>query len=170
MPNFFHVNHSCPDYVPGYAIQLVAMDWSQNAMLGEWFPDGLTIFGIRHVVPDTRLGRVSDEKMELEFECERIRRHFYRHKPSRLQSVFALASLDEAVHFRAHLGALERHSEIWIVEAAVAGHRGDMQLLDPAAREEQRLRDYWGGRRGDHLPPIWELLLSPPVTLIRRVE
>jgi hypothetical protein len=172
MPDFFHVNHSCPDYFEGHVIELFAMDWSENPSMEAVFRNGLSAFGIRHVFPDNPFGRVSDETMELEAECERVRQEFYPLKPSRLQSVFAVATLDEARVFRLRPDAVNKpcDNEIWTVEAAAVGHQGDMRLIDPAHRDERTLRNYWEGLPKDELPPTWELLLQPPVTLVRRVE
>jgi hypothetical protein len=107
---------------------------------------------------------ISDAEIDLLFEF--IRRVEFPTCPSRYQSIFACESLEDAQAFRDEHRA---GAAIWEVEGKVA-FRADHQLLDlsgTAMDVVERARRYWRGEPGGS--PEWELLLKPPVTVVRRV-
>jgi hypothetical protein len=83
-----------------------------------------------------------------------------------LQSVFALERVSEAQRLMAKVG----NGTIWEVEAD-AVFRADMELLsllDGMAALSFRAHHYWSGTT--FMPqPLWELLLAPPVRVLRQV-
>ena len=119
------------------------------------------------MTPDQEYGVVSEAKAAMELRCEAVRRIHFNHKPSRFQSFFGLASIDEAVAFRnAMRRETGRNGSIWEVEARCIHHRGDMRLLIPERSSEETFRAYWEGLPLDQNQAIWECLAVPPVTMV----
>lgn len=176
MATIYHVNHAC-ECRPGEVFSLhpiaVPPDNEYAADFLGWqeaFPDGLSLFGYRHLVPG--YGEPpSEEKLRLEMLCERVRQQYFVDKRSRFQSFFGLGSVQEAIQFRDGIRANRgRGGSIWEVEAERIHHRGDMRWLAPQTCNAAHARAYWQGEAvDDGGNPIWECLVVPPVTMIRCV-
>jgi hypothetical protein len=175
MVTLYHFNHSCHDCVPGHIFSLIRFRVANGSEFAndyeEWqqsFPEGLSVFGMRHMTPDQPFGEVPPAKVKLEMECEDFRKKYFADKPSRFQSFFAMATLDEAIAFR---DGTKRKTglvgSIWEIDADSVQHRGDMRLLTPDRCSEANLRAYWEGRPLDGGEPTWECLVIPPVKMIR---
>ncbi len=174
MTTLYHVNHSCKDLVPGTVFNLLPIKIAANsehaAAYGGWkqaFPNGLSVFGFRHMTPEQTYGEVPESKREIEWQCEFVRRKYFSHMKSRYQAFFALATLEEAVAFREGMNVgTGMIGSIWEIEATQIHHRGDMRLL---TRDEANLRTYWEGKPLAGQTPIWECMVVPPVKMIRCV-
>lgn len=138
--------------------------------LARMFPDGLTRHGI------TYMGGAPQDpsawpSWTIELFFEAIRRSDFMALPSRMQSVFAFESVLDAETF---IGGFRsgQPCAIYRVSGDV-GHRANMSLLQvnglPGVVPFGLARSYWLGEQGPR-PPLWELLLRPPVQFIELVE
>jgi hypothetical protein len=174
MVTLYHLNHSCKDCVPGHVFNLlpinIAAGSEHAAAYEEWrqaFPSGLSVFGYRHMTADQPFGEVPEPKLKVEWQCELIRRKYFPRSCSRYQAFFGVATLEEAIAFRqATKAEVGITGAIWAVEAGTICHRGDMRLLTPEHCTEANLRAYWEGKPLDGGTPIWECMVSPPVTMV----
>lgn len=137
------------------------------------FPDGLTRHGMSHVfwqqlafprdaadAEDPRaLGEMRNRTIELVWELARRAR--WPTRPSRYECVFAWQTPEDARRFSAT-------GDIWEVEAADA-FRADMSWLryGTAAAAWQAVDGYWSGQP-QSAAPVWEIVLVPPVRVLRR--
>jgi hypothetical protein len=163
---YFHV-HRRDGLAPGHVIALehyAAFPPELEAHLRVLFPDGLTRHGATYLglIPE----RFEDSKQNgwREAIFEFVRRSAAPDAPSRFQSVFACASLDEAQIFRRSVCGGE--GSIYAVEAGDA-FRVNMSLLNESASYLavfEAAHSYWRGERG-FWPEAWEHLLIPPVTV-----
>lgn len=177
MVTFYHLNHSCNDCVPGHDFNLlpinIAAGSEHAADYEDWqraFPEGLSMFGYRHMTPDQLFGEVPKSKLEVEWKCEQIRQRFYPRIRSRYQAFFGVATLEEAIAFRqATKAEAGITGAIWEVQADHIYHRGDMRLLAPERCTEAKLRAYWEGMPLDGGTPVWECVVAPPVKMVRIV-
>lgn len=175
MIKLYHFNHGCHDCVPNTVFGLLPIPAGEFAAdYKGWkraFPDGVSLFGYRHMTRDVPFEQVSQEKVDLEIKCELMRRKFFGHIPSRFQSFFAFETINEAIEF---CDSTTQESgivgSIWEVEADRIHHRGDMELLMPGRSTEPDLFAYWNGKPQDGVKPTWECLVVPPVKMICRVE
>ena len=140
---------------------------SATQLVREWFPNGMTQHGIRYLLAaDAQIER--DRTIELVWEM--VRRSEFHERPSRMDSIFAWETLDDAKAFqarhRAHFQTL-----IYRVDGE-ARHRANMPLLSAFAGAGvsgiQDARAYWRGERG-MAAELWEYLLAPPVTVLAHV-
>jgi hypothetical protein len=176
LPQIFHLNHGYSACTPGAKFDLIPIvitadsPWSEDyEAWRQAFPDGVSLFGLRHMTPDHPFEPVPLEKAKLEHRCESVRRDEFPQKLSRFQAFFGLSSLEEATVFR----ELTRETtgitgSIWTVEVEQVHHRGDMRLL-VANPSDAGIRAYWQGLSLDGGRPIWECLVRPPVTIIEAV-
>lgn len=110
-----------------------------------------------------------DGSVVAEWFFELVRRSEFRDRPSRFASAFGFATLGEARAFR-HSYVGNNLVPILRVEAEIV-HRANMNLIRwtaPAATTLARAREYWRSEQG-LAPPLWELLLTSPVTVIEPV-
>lgn len=104
--------------------------------------------------------------IELVFEL--VRKASFPSMPSRFQSVFAFETLSEAQNFKANNSKYP--SLIYLVE----GQRSvklDMSLLKigfNAAVGILLAEKYWSGQQSEI--PEWEVLIQPPIKIIRQIE
>jgi hypothetical protein len=131
------------------------------------FPDGVTNHGELYVIRGSTPANGINGSLELLFEY--VRRSHFPSRPSRFQSVFAFNDLDQA---RSFMGLYSTSSgNIWEIESAL-GFRADMRLLTlngSLLNLSNNAHRYWDGISGGD-SPIWEILLTPPVKVIRRVN
>ncbi len=174
MITLYHLNHGCNDCEPGHVFNLLLIDFAEDSehaeAYEEWkvaFPDGLSVFGYRHMTLGHNYGEVPQSKLKLEYDCELVRRRYFDHIPSRYQAFFAVASIEEAIAFR-DLTQSETGitGSIWEIAAERIVHRGDMRRLTPEQCSEENLRAYWQGLPLDYRTPIWECMVIPPVTMV----
>lgn len=128
------------------------------------FPDGVTRHGDQYFVTATAAVAVNSA-IELLFEY--VRRSRYPKRLSRFQSVFAWETLEDAERFRSEAGSAA--DSIWEVEGA-DHFRTDMRLLTMGGSNLQlswNANQYWAGAPSSD--PTWEVLLSPPVRVVRKV-
>jgi hypothetical protein len=107
-----------------------------------------------------------------ELYLEYVRWKYGCNKPSRLQSLFAWGSIEEAMTFADLM--LEGEGERRIVEVAPLGRvfKADMNLRDTKTSVETAL-SYWNGERLDDdisYHPVWEYLMEYPVRVMREVS
>jgi hypothetical protein len=154
----------------GMVCTLVRYKVSPNVLadhVNAMFPDGVSAHGERYLLRNSAEARSTNPMLELLFEY--VRRSQYPHRPSRLQSLFGVDSLDSAGVFQ------ERYCDsvpaIYQVEAAVS-FRADMNLL--AADNSNlvmsyRANRYWAGEPGPEAP-FWERILKCPVQIKKRLQ
>jgi len=147
-------------------------DVSVISRLDADFPDGLSRFGIaqffnRSLIspPDGK----ADQLIELVFEL--VRRLEFAQQPSRLATVYACPTADDARAMCTTWIGDWPNALIWEIEGQQASSPFDTALLgvDGTAWEAiERARRYWRGEAT--AAPVWELLFAPPVTVISRVD
>jgi hypothetical protein len=177
MITLYHLNHGCKDCVPGHVFNMLPINiaaGSEYAAAYEgWkraFPDGLSVFGYRHMTPDQPFGEVPESKLEIEWKCEQFRQKFFPRIRSRYQAFFGVATLEEAIAFReATKAETGITGAIWEVEADHIYHRGDMRLLTPERCTDANLRAYWEGKPLAGGTPVWECMVAPPVKMVHCV-
>lgn len=174
MAEFFHVfapQQPGSALVDGQQLGLqTAYGWAPApalALTREWFPQGMTAHGVRYLLgADPQLER--DRAIEITWEL--VRRLEFPDRPSRLTSIFAWDSLEDAQAFQARQRAFTA-TAVYRVEGESL-LRANMPLLTALAGAGgsalQDARDYWAGKRGA-APELWEHLLRPPVTVVRQV-
>jgi hypothetical protein len=138
------------------------------AELGRLFPDGLTTHGSRYMAG---FDPGAAPTWFLESFLEAVRRAEFPARLSRMQSLFAFESIADAKSF---IGTYRdgQACAIYRVRGGI-GHRANMSLLatntGPGAIGFALARSYWLGEQGTR-PPLWELLLRPPVEFVEIVE
>ncbi len=142
------------------------------------FPDGVTRHGDFYFLGSHSQSQAIEPNIELIYEY--VRRACFPEVPSRFQSVFACATLDEAKRFRDSPDWSGTGAPIWKVATPHAGHRVDMTLLTHGLSIlmlSYRAHRYWSGAPNNmhefgvpRVEPFWELLLRPPVTVIEQVD
>ncbi len=154
----------------------------QPSMLQEladsWFPDGVTSHGERYLL---RLAPATLFDPSVELTCELIRRAEFPQLPSRFRSVFGWETLAEATLFLASFGINCDGAQIFEVESKFKPFRADMRCLDIRSSilvTAYGARRYWRQEPndlgwfpgGNTATPLWELLLSPPVRVLRKLN
>lgn len=134
----------------------------------EMFPEGVTEHGNSYFLRGSRPANSVESAIELLFEY--VRRSHYPDRPSRFQSVFAFASVEETQTFRKKHG--KPTHVIWEVEATLSfkGNMGLLTLASSLLTLSWRAHEYWRGQPGKGVPELWECLLVPPVTIVRPIE
>ena len=168
---FYHVDRG-DELTPGDSLALDhPKEWGPavNSVLEECYPDGLSHHG-RHYCTQHLHEEDSDDLWD--FSCEAIfelvRAKRFTDRPSRLQSVFGFESLVDVENFLDDFG--DPPYTVWEVTAD-QGFRADMNLVDAVdfARGLHRADYYWRGKTFLD-DPLWEVLLVPPVEVVREVE
>jgi hypothetical protein len=142
-----------------------------------WFPEGVTSHGERYLL---RPAPAFMFEPNIELTCELIRRAEFPNLPSRFQSAFGCKSLAEAKLFLAEFGPACRGAQIFEVETDVEPFRADMRCLNIQGSilvAAYGARRYWrqDPNKMELFPgvlptaPFWELLLQPPVRVLRQV-
>lgn len=166
---FYHVDR-WTDLTAGQTITLEPLDGADpsEAAVADVYPEGLSRHGRHYCSEDLYSDDpddVWDVACEVIFEAARLAR--YPDRPSRLQSVFALESLDDVDAFVDRF--VESSCDVWAVEADDA-FVGDMNLVDAEDLADglSNADRYWrGGAYNDD--PLREVLLTPPVTVVENV-
>jgi hypothetical protein len=168
---FYHLDRKAEDLKPGYVMRLKAVNTGgrpEAAHLNEMYPEGFSRHGVIYACGYAEPGPELRREHVLEF----VRQDHYPHLPSRFTSFFACESADDARKLKAE-GWLGQegwgNAVIWVVEAE-SYFRADMGLFGFSryANVEQIAHAYW--RQVESPRPFWELLLKPPVTVIKRLE
>lgn len=179
MPVFFTLDRSgklAPGMVLARAPYNIGVPEFQARAL-ELFPNGVTPHGWNWFVSCNQNMFYIDQygvtrwepSTELIFEF--VRRAEHPARPSRFESIFACETIDDAERFRNHFSS--QSAAIWSVEAGQS-FRADMEALSMvdatplhAALYAGR---YWSGEQAKPLEPFWEVLLTPPVTVIEMIR
>lgn len=128
------------------------------------FPDGLSRHGEQYFLKNDSSPRFSAPSIEMLFEY--VRRACFPDRPSRFQSMFAFESLNEAIEFKARYG--NGQGTIWQIES-IEYFKADMGLLilgNTILVHSYLAHKYWKGEAGER--PIWEVLLVPPIRVIKK--
>jgi hypothetical protein len=152
---------------PGHqARQRLSVEALQRIDAG--YPDGFSRHGLRHALAP--VGPNDNYYIEAAFEA--LRRARFPDAPSRFQSAFACATIQEAWGFATSFGgATDAACPTYEVEYA-EGLRADMNLLSlkaPATELTIRAERYWTGQPGSD-PPRWEIIMRLPVRVLRQVS
>jgi hypothetical protein len=176
MNSYFHFDRIGNYLHPGCQLMLrsVKSEWDSDASgLNASFPQGLSQFGLACVCSNTP--PKPKEVVYRELLLEEIRRQHFPHRPSRLESLFACRSAEEAVAMQREMKC--KDAALWEVECEDA-FICDMKFanimpisLDTLSRRAKeawmvQLHRYWRGEASAN--PLWECLLPLPVVVIRR--
>jgi hypothetical protein len=141
------------------------------------FPRGVTEHGNGYFLSGNQPATAVSANIELLFEY--VRRSHYPGAPSRFDSVFACETLADAQLFRSAPGWGSTAAPIWELEAIATPFRADMTCLTLQGSiliASYVAHRYWNQQDNDFVSlggastsPFWELLLSPPVKVVRRV-
>ncbi|MDD5502874.1 MAG: DUF2441 domain-containing protein [Candidatus Thermoplasmatota archaeon] len=143
------------------------------------FPNGVTRHGDLYICNGDAAATLIAPEIELLFEY--VRRSFFPHCWSRFQSIFACETIEEARKFRDEYSILsdgqpQKFGTIWEIEAEDA-FKADMRLLKLHSSilvTSLMAHTYWSGKSlVESFPgyePFWELLLKPPVKVIKKIE
>ena len=129
------------------------------------FPQGVTSHGERYLLRGETPAMGVEPIIEILFEY--VRRSQFPLCPSRFQSFFACETLRDAEEFKKRYSKPE--NLIWEVDAKRA-FKADLKLL--TLKCSLLTLSYYANRYWSGLPsgddPFWELLLIPPVKVIRQ--
>lgn len=155
------------------------------AHINTMYPQGFSRHGVRYFrdalpdrpfvdKPDYMAFACSEDYLSgiIELLLEATRKAHYPDKPCRYQSMFACASIEEAIEFRNTNGTQEDPIHALHPQAKV--HRGDMSIYSvhgTFASIDHRLHLYWQGETLDlpNYAPKWEYVLELPVLVGTRV-
>lgn len=168
---YYHVDRG-DELAPGEALTLEHPDeWRPpvEATLADCYPGGLSHHGRHYCTQRLHEGDGDDL---WDFSCEMIfefvRAQRFPERPSRFQSIFGFESRADVEAFLEDFG--DPPYTVWEVRAD-RGFRADMNLVDAVdlAHGLHRADHYW---RGETFldDPLWEVLLEPPVEVVREAE
>jgi hypothetical protein len=115
----------------------------------------------------------------IEILAEFIRRSDYPERISRFQSFFACKTLEDAERFISLYpittpeGEKKYQGDIWLVQCDRVAFEGDMTYLGLGEcwlDAITRLKLYWAGEKGLAQPSLTEVLLKPPVTVVKKLK
>lgn len=158
---------------PGSQMQAYPTDTARH--YSQVFPAGVSQHGFEYALNNQRGSPTSDTSGTIELLCELVRRSAFPTKLSRFQSVFACQTVADAQRFAEQSllkdeNGMPLQATVWEVTTPTPpGHRGDMRLLSLGSNwlvAWTLMHRYWQGESSDE--PLWELLLSPPVSVLRR--
>jgi hypothetical protein len=140
------------------------------------YPKGLSSHGERYLLKNNSSANIADPNIEILFEY--VRRAQFPEKPSRFQSIFAFQTIREASIFRSIYAST--NSPIWEV-MAMKSFMADMRLLTTNCSilvYSYYATLYWSGKPAPENPGpekqspelSWEVLLEPPVQVIRKIQ
>ncbi|WP_216911798.1 DUF2441 domain-containing protein [Nocardia noduli] len=181
MPTYFHLNRGRP-LTRGAVLGLGDHPATRSA-----FPTGVSPHGRRYLTGHFRVDVVdrtgithvvADRDTGLELLWDWVRLNRYPNAPSRFQSIFAFETREDVTEFVTRYGGYD--AGLWLVETDVEGFRADMSLMRAGPMQNcLRWADlYWSqqphprsGREAEFFGrTLWEVLLTPPVTVLTRVE
>lgn len=158
-------------------------DSKQQFLARQYFPDGLTPHGLSMLLSYSKNNESFLEPV-IEMIFEQVRRLHFPNAPSRFTSLFAAKTIEDAEQWSdllcGHYGNAygQVPQSIWEVEYETDAKLYDASLLnvDPSLVEDgsfscfltlDNANRYWSGElTGICLP---ELLIPPPVTVVRRL-
>lgn len=149
--------------------------FSQNdleAHLQKIYPDGLSHHGWRYLKQRHTQGQYGsfshDHSFLLEMNIEYVRQAYFPHKPSRLQSLFACLSLEDAETFKSTYGRPE--DIIYEVQGEIS-HTADMKLTQLGVQNiagAYLAHRYWNGESTEN--PFKEVILKLPVKVLAKIS
>ena len=161
------------DYKPYYTLEKFYESEEVVDLLKDLYPNGLSSHGLQYLSDRFYWTRDGDGTNYitytpvLEEMFELVRLWKFNNLPSRFTSTFGCISLDDAKHFRDEYcrGA----GNIYLVSVNDF-FKGDMKwFYSPSIVGNIILaQKYWSGKATDN--PFWEYLLSPPVTILSKIE
>ncbi|MGJ1348248.1 hypothetical protein [Sphingobacterium siyangense] len=139
----------------------------------ELFPRGLSWHGwrylnTRHTYGDNVNGFYHDTSCLCEMNLEYVRRSFFSHSPSRLQSIFATETVEEAIKFRTRYR--EGKGKIFEIECNEY-LKVDMNFIYLGVSNISGAllaHKYWQGMASAN--PFWECIVPLPATIVREVS
>jgi hypothetical protein len=167
LPIFYHVDRDCEMLTPGYVMNLREFNYDRpefTATLHEWYPDGIGRLGHLFITD-----KLPPWTLERERVLENVRRSAYAQHCSRLATVFACGSTEDAARIR-HDGFGDgcdwSNARIWKVESCYSLRR-DMNTFARWTNLEKAAHAYWS----DEIEPdpFYEYLLKPPVKILEEV-
>lgn len=168
---YYHIETS-DELRVGMAMNRTRLTWHDKTDVTEYMSllglDTVTRFGEKFLFGHVGCAEWKWETACREVLCEWIRRERFPTEPSRLHSVFGVASLEEAQTLKASLAIPD--ASIWRVGCETAVKK-DMQWFthgDTLAERALCVEKYWSGHATAH--PIWEYLLCPTVLVYERLE
>jgi hypothetical protein len=169
MPSLYHVDRDS-SLSKGQTIQLVRYtdikppEFQRHVDM--MFPAGVSRHGNNYFLNNKSRSTIASPNIELVFEY--VRRAFYPSRPSRFQSFFAFSTKGAALLFRKNYS--NSIGKVWEV-TALDSFTADMAPLtqrDSILVYSYRAHIYWQGQPSGP-NPVWEVLLTPPVTILREV-
>jgi hypothetical protein len=149
--------------------------FSQNDLethLKKIFPDGLSYHGWKYLKQRHTYGENNnfshDGSFLLEMNLEYVRQAYFSSKPSRLQSLFACLSIEDAETFKKKYG--NSLDIIYEVEGEIS-HIADMQLTLLGVQNitgDYLAHKYWNGMKTDN--EFNEVILKLPVRILREAN
>lgn len=183
MPEFFHVDRIRGRLNEGQVISFIfdqsSITDSNNraANFISMFPEGVTCHGWEYLLKDRRISPDKDKNGMIEMLAEYIRRSHYPDRLSRFQSFFACRTIQDAERFislspiTTPEGQVRHQGDIWVVQCENVALEADMKFLglgDSWIDAITKLHLYWAGEIGED--PLKELLLKPPITVVKKVK
>jgi len=139
-----------------------------NELAHELCPGGVSLHGEAYLLRAEESALITDASTEIIFEW--VRRAKYPHRPSRYQSLFAVADVESAKDFMRITNS--PGSPIFEITADNA-YRADMRLLDArmsAIVKSHFANLYWQGAPHPVEMPFWEWLVPCPMTIGRQIS
>jgi len=135
----------------------------------ELFPRGVTRHGNEYLLNGGKPAQDVSGNIELLFEY--VRRARFPNAPSRFESIFGWEDPQAARDFGLRCG--QPNAAVWEVESTLGPFRADMRCLtlDGSVLGISYLAErYWSQLEAAQVgQPEWELLLTPPVRVLRKI-
>lgn len=171
----FHICRTLEKLLPIGQLDLLAK-WPTNDanqetinLISEGLEAGLSRHGQRYMSDKQNEFSVSSTAIELLFE--QVRQRFYPHRPSRMQSFFAVP--DEASLLKIKLPSpVPFHiayevSEV-IPDSSFTANMNLLHIENPGGFSIAYAHAYWRGEQGP-ADPMWEILIPHSVNIIRQL-
>lgn len=143
------------------------------------FPEGISYHGFHYLDENYQnIGGNQPSFYILEYELELIRKAYFPNLPSRFQSLFAIENLEEIQKWN---GIFSENCTIWEIEFDESNYvKLDSSLLIPSLKADDKNvtfspknsffygYHYWNGNISNN--PRMELLIKPPVKILRRIQ
>ncbi|CAK3354060.1 hypothetical protein AB4425_13460 [Vibrio sp. 10N.261.51.A1] len=133
------------------------------------FPEGVSVHGELYLIRDDAKCTVTEPIIEILFEY--IRQANFTECVSRYQSFFAFETYQEAVFFKNRFNCSS--ASIYEIHSTNKWNKVNMNLLtlqDSVLSTAYLAHEYWKGNASIDSNPLWECLLSLPVTVGKKIH
>lgn len=140
----------------------------------EHFPKGIGMHGLRHLTANLENNNSHYEECVVEIVFELVRQQFYPTMLSRLTSLYAVQTLEQAENWINIFGNTIKVDSIWKIKYTNSSYPLDAKHLDANINDFsyidliENAHKYWKGQLSDN--PLIEILVELPVQVLHSVK